>query len=97
LKNEPDRTASPPSLQANYETPFVHEASRALPDEVKALRPEIPWPQVRTIGNVLQHEYHGLTDQIIWGVVVDELPALKAAIEALSERFSGEQIRPWLI
>jgi uncharacterized protein with HEPN domain len=69
---------------------IISEASRALPDDVKALRPEIPWPQVRTIGNVLRHEYHGLTDQIIWGVVVDELPALKTAIEALSARFSDE-------
>ncbi|WP_426237452.1 DUF86 domain-containing protein [Pararhizobium sp. DWP1-1-3] len=41
------------------------------------MRPEVPWPQVRTIGNVLRHEYHGLSDRIIWGVVTDELPALK--------------------
>ena len=45
---------------------------------------------MRTIGNVLRHEYHGLTDQIIYRVVVDELPALETAIEALSARFSDE-------
>ena len=66
---------------------IISEASRALPDEVKAIRPEIPWPQVRTIGNVLRHEYHGLADRIIWGVVIDELPALKAALLALNEQF----------
>ncbi|WP_376705353.1 HepT-like ribonuclease domain-containing protein [Mesorhizobium sp. ISC25] len=71
-------------------TEIISEASRALPDEVKALQPDIPGRQVRTIGNVLRHEYHGLADNIIWGVVVDELPALKAAIEALSERFADE-------
>jgi uncharacterized protein with HEPN domain len=69
---------------------IISEASRALPEDIRALRPEIPWPQVRTIGNVLRHEYHGLADNIIWGVVVDELPALKAAIQALSERFGDE-------
>ncbi|MBB5763095.1 HepT-like ribonuclease domain-containing protein [Methylorubrum rhodesianum] len=29
---------------------IISEASRAVPDAVKALRPEIPWHQVRAIG-----------------------------------------------
>ncbi|WP_426125012.1 DUF86 domain-containing protein [Pararhizobium sp. PWRC1-1] len=58
------------------------------PDDVKAIRPEVPWPQVRTIGNVLRHEYHGLSDRIISGVVIDELPALKEAVLALNEKFN---------
>ncbi|MFT4184866.1 MAG: DUF86 domain-containing protein [Rhizobium sp.] len=66
---------------------IISEASRALPDEIKDLRPEIPWQQVRTIGNILRHQYHGLSDQIIWGVVVDELPALETAIDALCAQF----------
>jgi uncharacterized protein with HEPN domain len=35
-------------------------------------------------GNVLRHEYSGLSDRIIWNVVVDELPRLKAAIKAIA-------------
>ncbi len=31
--------------------------SRRLPDEMKLSHPEILWPQVAGIGNVLQHEY----------------------------------------
>lgn len=67
---------------------IISEASRALPEEVRNLQPEVPWPQVRTIGNVLRHEYHGLSDPIIWGVVIDELPALKIAVLALSIKFN---------
>ena len=33
------------------------------------------------IGNVPRHEYQGLSDAIIWGVVTDEPPKLKLAIE----------------
>ncbi len=62
---------------------IISEASRAIPDELKNTRPEIPWSRVRGIGNVLRHEYQGLSDPIIWRVVTDELPALKAAIEAI--------------
>jgi uncharacterized protein with HEPN domain len=73
---------------------IISEASRALPAEVTALRPEIPWPRVRAIGNVLRHEYHSLADNIIRGVVIDELPALRAAIEDLTERFADGQSSP---
>jgi uncharacterized protein with HEPN domain len=62
---------------------IISEASRAIPDELKRTRPEIPWPQVRGIGNILRHEYQGLSDPIIWRVVTDELPPLKAAIETM--------------
>ena len=60
---------------------IISEASRAIPDELANTQPDIPWPSVRGIGNVLRHEYDGLSDPIIWGVVTDELPKLKRAIE----------------
>src|SRR5262245_47283061 len=66
---------------------IISEASRALPNEVTTLRPEIPWRRVRGIGNVIRHEYYELADAIIWGVVFDELPALKGAVEALKAQF----------
>jgi uncharacterized protein with HEPN domain len=64
---------------------IISEASRVLPDEAKSLRPEVPWQKVRAIGNVLRHEYHGLSGRIIWGVVSDELPALQNAVDMLIE------------
>lgn len=63
---------------------IISEASRAIPDEMKMLRPEIPWPNVRDIGNVLRHDYGGLSDPIVWRVVTDELPRLKVAVKAIA-------------
>jgi len=63
---------------------IISEASHAIPDELAQVRPEIPWSKVRGIGNVLRHEYSGLSDRIIWNVVIDELPRLKAAIKAIA-------------
>jgi uncharacterized protein with HEPN domain len=62
---------------------IISEASRAIPEELTNRRPEIPWSKVRGIGSVLRHEYSGLSDRIIWNVVVDELPRLKMAIEVI--------------
>jgi uncharacterized protein with HEPN domain len=65
---------------------IISEASRAIPDELANTRPEIPWRKVRGIGNVLRHDYEGLSDRLIWNVVVDELPRLKIAIQEIAKK-----------
>lgn len=60
---------------------IVSEASRAIPDDLIARHPEIPWRNVRGIGNVLRHDYHALSDRLIWNIVIAEFPRLKAAVE----------------
>lgn len=62
---------------------IISEASRHLPDELLGQAPEIPWKQVRGIGNLLRHEYHRVADKIVWAVVVDDIPPLKAALKRL--------------
>lgn len=66
---------------------IISEASRSIPDEVKHLRSDIPWPRIAAIGNVLRHEYHAISDRLIWNVIVDELPHLKAAILTIKDSF----------
>ena len=63
---------------------IISEASRSIPDAVADTRPEIPWRKVRDIGNVLRHQYESVSERILWNVVVDELPRLKLAVEALA-------------
>jgi uncharacterized protein with HEPN domain len=65
---------------------IISEASRGIPEGLKATRPEIPWAQVRDIGNVLRHQYQGLSDPIIWKVVTDELPRLRVAVQAMAAK-----------
>jgi uncharacterized protein with HEPN domain len=63
---------------------IISEASRGIPKDLTATRPEIPWPRVQGIRNILRHEYSGLSDRIIWNVVVDKLPRLKLAVAAIA-------------
>ncbi len=65
---------------------IISEASRAIPADLQELRPEIPWARIRAFGNVMRHEYDGIAPDLIWGVVVDELPRLKQAIVYLREK-----------
>lgn len=61
------------------------KASRRLPDDLKATRPEINWRRAAGIGNVLRHEYQTISDKVVWNVVHEDLPALKAAVEAIAK------------
>jgi uncharacterized protein with HEPN domain len=62
---------------------IISEAVRHLPDDLLARRPEIAWPDVRALGNVVRHEYWRVDPAIIWRIVVDDLPSLRLAVTAL--------------
>jgi len=62
---------------------IISEASRHVPDELKTNHPNIRWRSIAGIGNVLRHEYHAISDRVIWKVIEDELPPLKAAVEKI--------------
>ncbi len=70
---------------------IISEASRAIPDDLANTRPEIPWRKVRGIGNVLRHDYEGLSNRLIWNVVADELPRLKLAIEDIAKKRTDDE------
>lgn len=65
-----------------YALLMVSEASRRLPDDLKARHAHIPWRNVADLGNVYRHEYHRVSDIAVWKTVTDHLPPLKAAIVA---------------
>jgi uncharacterized protein with HEPN domain len=55
---------------------IVSEASRHLPEDMKARHPEIPWRKVAGIGNVLRHEYTRVAADVLWRPVQDDLGVL---------------------
>jgi uncharacterized protein with HEPN domain len=72
---------------------IVSEASRSLPGELKQRHPTIPWDQVRDIGNKLRHEYHRISQAIIWETARIHLPRLLGVCEAELER-EQQRARP---
>ena len=63
---------------------ILSEASRHLPSNIKAQHKAVRWPALAGIGNVLRHDYHAISDKVIWEAVRDELPPLREAIEAIA-------------
>ena len=59
---------------------IISEAARRIPTELQATQPRIPWSEITGIGNVLRHEYHRVSDTVVWNVVQNHLRPLKAAV-----------------
>lgn len=61
---------------------IISEASRRLPEPLKARYPEIPWQKVAGIGNVLRHDYGNVSAPLLWKVVKEDLPVLARVCRA---------------
>jgi uncharacterized protein with HEPN domain len=68
---------------------IVSEASRRLPDELKARHPSIPWRDIAGAGNVYRHDYEDVAAKLVWDTVQLALPPLQAAIAQEIERLGS--------
>lgn len=58
---------------------IISEAARQLPDDLTSDYPAIPWSEIRGIGNILRHEYHNVSDRIVWNAVTQHFDRLETA------------------
>lgn len=65
---------------------IISEASRRLPDALKARHPAIGWKQMAGAGNVYRHDYEDVAAEFVWETVDRALPLLRAVIEIELER-----------
>jgi uncharacterized protein with HEPN domain len=60
---------------------IISEASRRLPDELKARHPSIEWKKMAGAGNIYRHNYEDVAAQYVWDTVQHALPPLRAVVE----------------
>jgi uncharacterized protein with HEPN domain len=61
---------------------IVSEASRRLSQELKDRNGNIPWNDIAAAGNFYRHNYEGITSSRVWKTLRNDLPGLKATVEA---------------
>lgn len=62
---------------------IIGEACRAVSDELRKQRPEVPWTQIIGMRNIVVHQYFGIDVDAVWQVVEKDLVDLKPKIEAI--------------
>jgi uncharacterized protein with HEPN domain len=55
---------------------IVGEAAKQIPEEVRALAPEVEWRRVARFRDIVVHHYFAVDLQIVWDVVANKVPEL---------------------
>jgi uncharacterized protein with HEPN domain len=62
---------------------IISEASRHVPQALKALAPNIPWRRIAAIGHLPRREDRRADTKSIWNIIGQHLAPLAIAIEPL--------------
>lgn len=68
----------------------IGEAVKALPDDLLASQPSIPWRQITRMRDHLAHRYFDTAHAIVQATVDEDLPELERAIQTLSQSLPGD-------
>ncbi len=68
------------AIERNLEK--LADTTRQLSEEIRDTPPHIAWRDVSNFRNILAHQYHGIDYEIVWSVITNDLPPLKAFAKA---------------
>jgi uncharacterized protein with HEPN domain len=60
---------------------IISEASRRLPDDLKARHPSIAWKRMAGAGNVYRHDYEDVAAHYVWNTLQRDLRELRVVVE----------------
>lgn len=49
-----------------YRLAMIGEATKKLPDDLKARHPHLPWREMATFRNFASHDYFGVDANLVW-------------------------------
>ena len=65
---------------------IIGEAARRLPDDVRAMMPDIEWSKATGLRNIVAHAYFGVSDEIVWDVVQNKIRSMQETVDRFMEQ-----------
>lgn len=62
---------------------IVSEASRHIPADMTMRYPDVPWAEIRAMGNLLRHDYQRIEDHVVWRTVTKSFAELRPVIVSM--------------
>lgn len=59
---------------------MLSESTMRVSEEMQASHSEVEWYKIRGFRNVLVHDYLGVDLKMVWNILENDLPKLKAAV-----------------
>ena len=70
---------------------IIGEASKKIPEDIKAMNPDIEWRKVTGMRDRLIHDYFGVDYTIVWDVATNKLQELRSKLQILLKQFEKGQ------
>jgi uncharacterized protein with HEPN domain len=65
---------------------IIGEAANRLDPSFQSLYPEIEWRGIISLRNLLIHQYHRVDLNLIWHVILKDIPELKEKIQVIYDK-----------
>ena len=62
---------------------IIGEAANHVSAETRLRFGQIEWQKITGLRNILVHEYFGVDEKIVWGIIIKDLPKLRTDIQNL--------------
>ncbi len=71
---------------------IIGEAAKALPQDVRAMAPEVAWSDIIGLRNILVHQYFEIDLLVVWKIIQNDIPILKSQISDLLVQLEGAHL-----
>ena len=62
---------------------IIGEAASKMSEETRQRYPDIPWVGTIDVRNIIAHEYFRVNLDIIWRIIINDLPSLKKKLQEI--------------